>query len=109
MNRLIRESLQPPNAREEALRRGALIEDVANDVRTDDRHLVSAEHTLDMQPGPGLVAHQMQDVPDHSIANGNVRGVRVSCGKLGKLLRQRQSGTELTPIEKAGPQSPNGP
>ena len=91
------------------MRRSTLVEDEANDVRTDDRHLVPAEHALDMLPGPGLVAHQMQGVADHPIADGNVRGVRVLCGKLGESLGQRQGGMELSPVLKASPQAPQGP
>src|SRR5262249_41891635 len=62
-----------------------------------------------MLPGPGLVAHEMQDVTDHSIADGQIRGVRLLCSELEELLRQRQSGAKIASVEMAGPQSPKGP
>ena len=105
---LVRMSLEPQDARQKALGRRALVEHEADDLGADHRHLVFAEHALDVPPGPRLVAHEVDDVADHPLANEKVRVARMLGGQLGKSFGKGQRRAELASVQQAGPKTPQG-
>ena len=58
--------------------RRALVENVANDLRADHRRLILVQHALDIAPGLRLVAHEMEQIADHTIADETILRVGVA-------------------------------
>src|SRR4029079_10043907 len=68
-HRLVGKSLQPENARQKALRGGALVKDVADHLGADHWRSILIHHACDVAPGFLLVAHEMKQVADHTVAD----------------------------------------
>src|SRR4051794_3721303 len=107
-DRLIRISLEPQNTSEKALGRRTLIEDEADHRRTGDRCLISVKHALHVLTRFSLPAQKVQDISDHPLTDIAIVRTRLALRKLREAFAHSESGPELTAIEKARPQAPQG-
>jgi hypothetical protein len=104
--RLIRKSQFPKHARKDGLRRHALVEVKANDVRAVDRRGVATQHMLDMPPRTGLVSQVIKRVADQSIADEQLARIGRMGGEAAELLGEFQRRPILPAVDAGHPQSP---
>jgi hypothetical protein len=106
LHRPIWKSQQPEDAGLEGVRRDALVELIARDVRRAYGRYVTRQHAVDMLTGVVLLADEMLRDADHPIAHQRVKRVRRMRRDAIKLVCERERIFETAGVQAVDPQTP---